>query len=844
MINKKIFFLINFILYFLFSSLLFGQGYVNISQTNKLSELPFVLVRPNGEVMVAWEEGIGSFNLSGVIWYKTYTEKNGWSTAKIAAQKKYCAAFPQLAVDKNGDVHMAYMDGAGSGNREIYYKKYANNTWSASEMVYYSPVLNSSWPRIQVEGNKIYVLWCHNFSSPGAPQAKLDVVLIEKTNGGSWPSSYQNVSKHSNSVSVHPFFQVKNGNVYAAWMDDNHQQDNWNIYYNERVSGYWGNSVRLNPGSNQYVPALAVDNNENVHVIYANKVNPIWYQKKSGSGWSSPKQISTQKTSAQSMLFMKYSMGLLHAVWRQREGDGNYMYYCQGTISGNWETPLKISHGGQSEYPGLDVDSQGRVHIVYSDIGKGGDRDVFYVRLDQLTTYPVASFTAIPSQGEAPLYVNFDASESYDPDGNIVTYKWNFGDGNQDTGITTSHTYTNKGVRTATLAVTDNDENSSSSSQKITIGTPPVAELSASPTSGASPLTVNFDASESYDPDGNIVSYKWDFGDGTSGTGKSPTHTYTSLATRTAILTVTDNEGLTDQASIEIEISSNPVATIIYSPKTGEVPLKVNFDASKSKPADKKNGSVEKYEWDFGDGKSGYGEKISHTFTKSETFTVTLEITDDQGLNDSNTVEVEVYSKPVASFSCSALEGIAPITISFNASKSSDADGKIGVYKWLFGDGTIGYGKTTTHTYTKGGSFKITLTVIDNDGWTGTATKIIKIIEKPYPPLNLTLKHIINNGLFFTDYINLLEWQKNNKNTGKISPAKYLIYSKKEDSNQDFIYIGEVNNNIFKFEVLNFSSEKDMKSYIYGIRTVDWQGRESEMREVRSSSGSSSNLDY
>jgi len=840
--NKKIFFLTNFILSFLFSSLLFGQGYVNISQTNKLSELPFVLALPNGEVMVAWEEAIGSFNLAGVIWYKTYTEEKGWSTAKIAAQKKYCAAFPQLAVDNNGTVHMAYMDGAGSGNREIYYKKYVNNNWSASEMVYYSPVLNSSWPRIQVEGNKIYVLWCHNYSPPGAPEHKLDVVLIEKTNGGSWPSTYQNISKHSNSVSVHPFFQVKNGNVYAIWMDDNHQPANWNIYYNERINGYCGNPIRLNPGSNQYTPALAVDNNESVHVIYTNKVNPIWYQKKSGSGWSSPKQISTQKTSQQSMLFMKYSMGLLHGVWRQREGDGNYMYYGRGTTSGNWDTPIKVSHGGQSEYPGLDVDSQGRVHIVYSDIGMGGDRDVFYVRLDQLTTNPVASFTAMPTNGDPPLYVNFDASESYDPDGNIVSYEWDFGDGNQDTGINTSHTYTNRGVRTATLTVTDNDENSSSSSQEIIIGTPPVANFSASPTAGASPLTVNFDASESYDPDGNIVSFHWDFGDSTSGSGKTPTHTYTSLATRTAILTVTDDEGLTDQASIEIEISSNPIAIIKYSPKTGESPLKVDFDASNSKPANKKEGSVEKYEWDFGDGKSGFGKKISHTFTRSKTFTVTLEITDDQGINNSTTVDVEVYSKPVASFSCSTLEGIAPIKISFNASESSDEDGTISIYKWLFGDGTIGYGKTVAHTYTTGGSFKITLTVIDNDGWTGTATQIIKIIEKPYPPLNLTLKHIVNNGLFFTDYINLLEWQNNNKNTGKIKPAKYLIYCKKENSNQGFIYIGKVDNNIFKFEILNLSSEEDMKSYIYGIRTLDWQGRESEMRKVKSSSSSSSTL--
>jgi len=801
--------------------LLFSQGYINLSQTNDFSELPYIIALPNGNLIAAWTD-LGHYNGGGSLVYKTHTS-NGWSTMKVIDNNS--CGFAQLALDSSGNVHMVYWGGAGSYVREIYYRKYSGNTWSNKELVYYSPGLNSSFPRIQVEGNKVYVIWVHNYAKP----MPCDIVFTEKTIGGSWPSNYQNVSHYRTSFSGHPTLTVRNGHVYAAWMDDNHSATNWNIYFSDRVLGSWSSPKRLVPSFNQYWPSMVVDGTGNLHLIYSGNAGPVSYMKKTGISWSSPKIISTAGTSPSTLIFLKYAAGRLHGVWRQREGDKNYIYYGCGTVDGNWENPIKVSHSGYSEYPCVDVDNSGKVHIVYSDIGVGNERDIFYVSLDQVTSYPVASYTAIPSQGEAPLYVNFDASESYDPDGKIVTYKWNFGDGNQGTGITTSHTYTNKGVRTATLTITDNDENSSSSSQEITVGTPPIANFSASPTSGVSPLTVNFDASESYDPDGNIVSYKWDFGDGTSGSGKSPIHTYTNLATRTAILTVTDDEGLTNQASIEIEISSSPVARIKYSPRTGESPLKVDFDASNSKPADKANGSITKYEWDFGDGKNGYGEKISHTFTKSETFIVTLEITDDQGLNDSTTVEVEVYSKPVASFSCSALEGIAPITITFDASKSSDEDGKIGVYKWLFGDGTIGYGKIITHTYSKGGNFNIILTVIDNDGWTGTATKIIKIIEKPYPPLNLTLKHIINNGLFFTDYINLLEWQKNNKNTGKINPKKYLIYCKKENSNQDFIYIGEVNNNTFKFEIFNFPSEEDMKSYIYGIRTVDWHGRESDM---------------
>jgi len=74
------------------SSLLSGN--VNLSQSRDMSELPFIIIRPNGEIMVAWTEG--HFNSCGTILYRTYTDKNGWSSTKVAAEKLYSAAFPQL----------------------------------------------------------------------------------------------------------------------------------------------------------------------------------------------------------------------------------------------------------------------------------------------------------------------------------------------------------------------------------------------------------------------------------------------------------------------------------------------------------------------------------------------------------------------------------------------------------------------------------------------------------------------------------------------------------------------------------------------------------------------------
>ena len=81
----------------------------------------------------------------------------------------------------------------------------------------------------------------------------------------------------------------------------------------------------------------------------------------------------------------------------------------------------------------------------------------------------------------------------------------------------------------------------------------PVARAGATPTSGKPPLTVDFDGTGSNDPDGNIVSYLWDFGDGSTSTEPNPSHTYTTTGTRTAKLTVTDDNGATGTATVTIK---------------------------------------------------------------------------------------------------------------------------------------------------------------------------------------------------------------------------------------------------------------------------------------------------
>jgi len=139
----------------------------------------------------------------------------------------------------------------------------------------------------------------------------------------------------------------------------------------------------------------------------------------------------------------------------------------------------------------------------------------------------------------------FTASGSFDSDGSIESYDWDFGDGSTGSGFSPGHTYEDPGDYIATLTVTDDDGATDSDIVMVTA-------TSRAPTAAfdieCTFLECSFDATGSFDPDGTVVDYAWDFGDGTLGTGEMPTHTYPGQATYTVTLLVTDNHGETDDA--------------------------------------------------------------------------------------------------------------------------------------------------------------------------------------------------------------------------------------------------------------------------------------------------------
>lgn len=177
---------------------------------------------------------------------------------------------------------------------------------------------------------------------------------------------------------------------------------------------------------------------------------------------------------------------------------------------------------------------------------------------------PLASFSFSPLSPEVGMSVFFDGFGSFDPDGFIVSWSWNFGDGFTGSGTFTSHTYFATGNYTVTLTVTDNQGAVGITARTVTVRTstnqPPTAIFFFNPQNPTVGDSVFFDGSASFDPDGFIVEFQWSFGDGFAVFGsRLVSHLYSFPGNYTVTLTVRDDDGAVGNAFALVNVRSRPV---------------------------------------------------------------------------------------------------------------------------------------------------------------------------------------------------------------------------------------------------------------------------------------------
>ncbi len=285
---------------------------------------------------------------------------------------------------------------------------------------------------------------------------------------------------------------------------------------------------------------------------------------------------------------------------------------------------------------------------------------------------------------------------------------------------------------------------------------PPIASFAYSPVFPCVGRPITFDAGSSYDPDGNITSYHWAFGDGTTAEGSEVVHTYPVIGTFGVTLTVVDssNPPLFGVQSKTLVVTDCVLvaffALVPTSPMVG-TPATFNGTASGGTPP-------YSFSWGFGDGSTATGNPVAHTYQNNGTFSAKLTVTDSNSVIASSIRTISVLPRdiaPIARFTSSPASPSVQRLVFFDGTGSFDPDGFITGWDWSWGDAQTGFGPTTTHTYASPGNFTVTLTVTDDAGLTGTISMVVRVTSRPMHDVGITFVTLDQNQILAGQVINV-----------------------------------------------------------------------------------------
>ena len=522
----------------------------------------------------------------------------------------------------------------------------------------------------------------------------------------------------------------------------------------------WGPMVTAasGPDEGRYCALLEVHSAPGIAYLASGGLAYVRGADSTGSAWGAPVLVDSGGSLAADMGGVATE---LYASLAIINGKPAISYYS-GPTDGDLMLVRALDADGTAWAAPLTIDSTDNAGSFSNLVMIGAEPGISY--LDE-TSWQLKYATCVGGGNLAPVAfvdvaggnllpgqpVAFDASRSYDPDGAIELFEWDF-DGDQvfevQTGAspTAEHSFGNPGEYLIAVHAVDSGGAGGYASVPVTIGLPgrlPEAALQATPEDVAVNESVNFDASASTDPDGTIVLYEWDLagdGDFELNTGADPhiNYEYSAAGVYNPGVRVTDDANLKCTASVSVNVAvanQRPVAALSVTPAAGNPPYMVSLDASQSSDPD---GSITKYEWDFnGDGifeaSSDTDSHFNWQCVLPGDIRLGVRITDNLGAKATMYTTTTSNHPPVAKIVADHYSGTAPFTVNFDGSGSTDQDGTIDTYGWdLFDDGTydstgVGTPKPWSCEMLWNGGVKMRLKVKDNQGATASAVVTINV---------------------------------------------------------------------------------------------------------------------
>ncbi len=473
--------------------------------------------------------------------------------------------------------------------------------------------------------------------------------------------------------------------------------------------------------------------------------------------------------------------GAIVVLWDESASTGSYpsgMIVNSPLAKKNYSNNIAYNHGStlRTMQTIFGVGPFLRMAATATDLS-----DFFTVPLTTgASAAPVASFTATPTSGTAPLNVAFTDTSTGSP----TSWAWDFGDGGTSTVQNPTHNYAAAGTYTAKITAT-NATGSGSATSTITVttaGQAPVASFTAAPTSGTAPLNVAFTDTST----GTPTSWAWDFGDGGTSTTKNPTHNYAAAGTYTAKLTATNATGsgsatstitvTTATTTTPLELNDATVGTglnqftysgswSVSNPATAyksdnhfanatNASYQVQFTGTQAKIFAEKSpalgiigvsidGGTETKVDPYASSRSEQNLLYTSPILASGTHTLKVRITGTKNASATGTYaaadRVEITASgttpppapaPVASFTAAPTSGTAPLNVAF----TDTSTGSPTSWAWDFGDGGTSTTKNPTHNYTAAGTYTAKLTATNATG-SGSATSTITVTTAGQAPL-------------------------------------------------------------------------------------------------------------
>lgn len=308
--------------------------------------------------------------------------------------------------------------------------------------------------------------------------------------------------------------------------------------------------------------------------------------------------------------------------------------------------------------------------------------------------------------------------------GSIAGYLWTFADGNTSTSTSPSHSFADPGVFSVSLATTGTNGCVSTTSKNVPIYTAPQPTLSLDlpPFSCAGTPSQFHDATGAL-PDSNIQTWAWTFGDGATGIGKNPVHTYTQAGPYTVRLAVTTDKGCSGFSDQGVTIAASPVAAF-------------NLDAACANQAthftDGSAGNVVAWQWKTGP--SVYTtQNPTHVFAAPGNFSMQLTVTAQNNCTNTLTKFIVVPVVPVVDFSTTNLCSAQPTVFKDLTVNAADP---VSQRSWTFNGGNAATGQEVQFSFENSGTFPVQLQVQSQSGCVYTTSK--QVVIRPSPVASFT----------------------------------------------------------------------------------------------------------